>query len=140
MSANQTANSPAMTGNLPNVSATVNVDEFLNQIAVRNPNEPEFLQAVHEVAQDVLPYTEPPFWYYPTRQSLGHALLKSGDYSGAEAVYRADLAQYPRNGWSLFGLSLSLEAQGKTEAAQKVKQRFDNIWGRADVELKSSVL
>ena len=28
--------------------------------------------------QDALPYTEPPFWYYPTRQSLGAALLKAG--------------------------------------------------------------
>ena len=45
--------------------------------------------------QDRLPYTEPPFWYYPTRQSLGHALMQAGDAAGAEAVYRADLAQYP---------------------------------------------
>ena len=91
-------------------------------------------------AQDALPYTEPPFWYYPTRQSLGHALLKSGDFAAAEAVYRADLAQYPRNGWSLFGLSLSLEGQGKTEQAAAAKQRFSNLWGRADVVLESSVL
>lgn len=32
------------------------LDEFLNGVAQRNPSEPEFLQAVHEVAQDVLPY------------------------------------------------------------------------------------
>ncbi|NKB99705.1 MAG: NADP-specific glutamate dehydrogenase [Pseudomonadales bacterium] len=32
------------------------VDEFLHLIAARNPSEPEFLQAVHEVAQDVLPF------------------------------------------------------------------------------------
>lgn len=91
-------------------------------------------------AQDTLPYTEPPFWYYPTRQSLGNVLLLAGDDTAAEAVYRADLAQYPRNGWSLYGLSLSLEAQGKTEEAAKVRQRFENIWGRADVRLTSSVL
>ena len=90
--------------------------------------------------QDALPYTEPPFWYYPSRQSLGHAMLKSGDYAGAEAVYRADLGQYPRNGWSLFGLSLSLEAQDKTEEAAAARKRFENIWARADVTLTSSVL
>ena len=28
--------------------------------------------------QDALPYTEPPFWYYPVRQSLGAALLQAG--------------------------------------------------------------
>jgi tetratricopeptide (TPR) repeat protein len=121
---------------------TIAQNLVLGELAQAREDYPAAIAAFSSAveAQDVLPYTEPPFWYYPTRQSLGHALLKSGDYSGAEAVYRADLAQYPRNGWSLFGLSLSLEAQGKTEAAQKVKQRFDNIWGRADVELKSSVL
>jgi len=90
--------------------------------------------------QDTLPYTEPPFWYYPTRQSLGHALLMAGNNAEAEAVFRADLLQYPRNGWSLFGLTLSLEAQGKVEEAAVTRQRFDNIWGRADVNLESSVL
>jgi len=90
--------------------------------------------------QDTLPYTEPPFWYYPTRQSLGHALLQAGDPAAAEAVYRKDLQDYPRNGWSLFGLALALDGQGKEEEAAAVRQRFANIWGRADVELNSSVL
>ena len=90
--------------------------------------------------QDTLPYTEPPFWYYPTRQTLGHALLLAGDNAEAEAVFRADLAQYPRNGWSLFGLSRSLEAQGKESEAAAARQRFENIWARADVSLQSSVL
>lgn len=91
-------------------------------------------------AQDELPYTEPPFWYYPTRQSLGHALLENENYAAAEAVYRKDLSQYPRNGWSLYGLALTLEGQGKLDEAARVKKRFGNIWQRADVELVSSVL
>ena len=41
--------------------------------------------------QDALPYTEPPFWYYPTRQSLGMALLAAKRAAEAEAVYRKDL-------------------------------------------------
>src|SRR5690606_36963494 len=41
--------------------------------------------------QDGLPYTEPPFWYYPTRQSLGAALLAANRPADAEAVYRRDL-------------------------------------------------
>ncbi len=97
-----------------------------------------FSQAV--ALQDELPYTEPPFWYYPTRQTLGHALMAAQDYAGAQAVYQADLAQYPRNGWSLYGLARALEAQGKTEEAATAQQRFENIWARADVELTSSVL
>ena len=86
--------------------------------------------------QDQLPYTEPPFWYYPTRHTLGRALLTSGDAAGAEQVYRADLQQYPRNGWSLFGLIQALDAQGKD--ATEFQIRFDNIWAQADVSLAAS--
>jgi hypothetical protein len=86
--------------------------------------------------QDELPYTEPPFWYYPTRQSLGKAMLAAGDAAGAERVYQADLAQYPRNGWSLYGLIQALEAQGKDTAS--VQAQFDRIWSQADVTLSAS--
>jgi tetratricopeptide (TPR) repeat protein len=89
-------------------------------------------------AQDLLPYTEPPFWYYPTRQSLGFALLKSGKAKDAEAVYEADLKQYPHNGWSTFGLIQALEAQGRTEDANMHREHFKSMWQFADVELKSS--
>ena len=95
-----------------------------------------FLQAV--TAQDGLPYMEPPFWYYPTRQSLGMSLLKAGRYAEAEAVYRKDLEDYPRNGWSMFGLIQSLEAQDKVDEAETVRQVFDQVWSQADVELAGS--
>jgi tetratricopeptide (TPR) repeat protein len=90
--------------------------------------------------QDTLPYTEPPFWYYPTRQSLGQALLLSGKAAEAEAVYRQDLAIYPRNGWSMYGLKLALEQQGKTDEAAAMHARFENIWQMADVQLEGSRL
>ncbi len=87
-------------------------------------------------AQDQLPYTEPPFWYYPTRQSLGQALLIAGNASAAEQVYRKDLEEYRRNGWSLFGLIQSLKAQGKD--ASQVQATFDAVWSEADVTLTAS--
>ncbi len=86
--------------------------------------------------QDELPYMEPPFWYYPTRQSLGKALLSAGKAAQAEAVYRRDLQDYPRNGWSLFGLIQSLKAQGKNTSEEE--QQFAVVWSKADVELTSS--
>ncbi len=89
-------------------------------------------------AQDGLPYMEPPFWYYPTRQSLGMSLLKEGRYADAEAVYRKDLEGYPRNGWSMFGLIESLEAQDKVDEAETVRQVFNQVWSQADVELTGS--
>jgi tetratricopeptide (TPR) repeat protein len=90
--------------------------------------------------QDALPYMEPPFWYYPTRQSLGVALYRAERYSEAEQVYRQDLIEYPRNGWSMFGLLQSLEAGGDAEEAAEVRARFGQAWAQADVELMASRL
>ena len=90
--------------------------------------------------QDALPYTEPPFWYYPTRQSLGAALLASGRVAEARAVFERDLQQYPMNGWSMFGLAEALRRQGDDAGAGKVAARFEAVWQFADVELTSSIL
>jgi len=89
-------------------------------------------------SQDALPYTEPPFWYYPTRQSLGAALLKAGKAAEAEAVYRKDLEVYPHNGWSTFGLIQALDAQKKTADADMQREHFKAMWQFADIELKGS--
>ncbi|NDI99985.1 NADP-specific glutamate dehydrogenase [Flavobacterium sp. LaA7.5] len=35
-----------------------NVQSFMDAVSKRNPNEPEFLQAVHEVAETVIPFIE----------------------------------------------------------------------------------
>jgi tetratricopeptide (TPR) repeat protein len=90
--------------------------------------------------QDALPYTEPPFWYYPTRQSLGAALLADGRAAEAQLVFEADLEQYPMNGWSLYGLTEALNAQGRTAPAEAARQRFETVWQFSDVTLSSSVL
>ena len=80
---------------------------------------------------DAVPYDEPPIWFYPVRESLGAALLLSGDAAGAERVFREDLVRFPRNPRSLFGLHESLVGQKKTAAAAWVKQAFDAAWARA---------
>ncbi|MEQ8205204.1 MAG: hypothetical protein RIA65_03440 [Woeseia sp.] len=106
-------------------------------------SEGEFDSAIEhfEIAvatQDALPYTEPPFWYYPTRHSLGQALLESGDALAAEAVYRRDLELYPHNGWSMFGLMQSLDRQEKDST--EIRQHFETVWRQADVTLTGSRL
>jgi tetratricopeptide (TPR) repeat protein len=88
--------------------------------------------------QDNFAYTEPPPWYFPVRQALGAQLLALGRAADAEAVYRQDLENHPRNGWSLFGLAESLRAQGKDDAAESVADRFQKAWARADVKLSAS--
>lgn len=88
--------------------------------------------------EDALYYDEPPPWHAPVRQYLGAALLDQGLYGEAEAVYREDLEEFPENGWSLFGLRQSLEAQGKNEEASAVDARFQESWQLADVTLAAS--
>ena len=90
--------------------------------------------------QDALPYTEPPFWYYPTRQSLGAALLASDRVDEAQAVFEADLEQYPMNGWSMFGLAEALRRQGDEAGAEQMTARFETVWQFADVSLATSIL
>jgi tetratricopeptide (TPR) repeat protein len=100
-------------------------------VAVRH-----LLAAVAE--QDGHWFTEPPVWYFPVRQSLGAALLAGGRPVEAEAVYRDDLKRNPNNGWSLFGLTQSLRAQGKTSEAAEAESSFRKAWARADVTLTAS--
>jgi tetratricopeptide (TPR) repeat protein len=78
--------------------------------------------------QDTLSYTEPPYWYYPVRQSLGAALLAAGHPADAEVVFKKSLEQYPRNGWALFGLMKAQQAQGNTAAAEETEKRFRQAW------------
>ena len=86
--------------------------------------------------QDKLYYGEPPEWFYPVRESLGGALLSNGQAGRAEAVFRVDLEQYPRNPRSLFGLFKSLEAQKKSASVEEVRREFEVAWENADRPLE----
>lgn len=88
--------------------------------------------------EDALIYTEPADWYQPVRQFLGAALLEAGLPEQAEQVYREALNLYPENGWSLYGLARSLQAQGRTEAAKTVRARFEQAWQYADGAIAAS--
>ena len=72
------------------------------------------------------------------RHSLGALLLAAERPDEAEAVYRAELERNPGNGWSLHGLTQSLQAQGRSDEAGQVEQRFKDAWQYADVELVAS--
>jgi tetratricopeptide (TPR) repeat protein len=85
---------------------------------------------------DTLAYNEPADWFYPVRHYLGAALLDAGRAREAEAVYRADLARNPNNGWAYFGLWKSLAAQKKKAAARKAERDYLDAWAFADFELE----
>ena len=97
-----------------------------------------FKEAV--IIQDTLPYTEPPFWYYPTRQTLGHALLMNKSFEEATLVFERDLKDYPRNGWSYFGLHVAENELNNQEESIEALNKFKEIWGRADISINSSIV
>ena len=88
--------------------------------------------------EDGNPYTEPPDWAQPLRHYLGAALLEAGRAEEAEAIYRRDLLWNQNNGWGLFGLWQSLEAQGDDRAAEEARLAFEKSWKNSDVSLASS--
>jgi tetratricopeptide (TPR) repeat protein len=86
--------------------------------------------------QDSLAYLEPPFWYYPVRQSLGAALLMAGRAAEAEEVLRQSLVDAPNNGWALYGLMEAQKAQGDDAAAAVTEELFGKAWaGEAPPDL-----
>ena len=90
--------------------------------------------------QDALPYREPEFWYYPTRQSLGHVLLANKDFKEAIVVFKKDLEDYPRNGWSYFGLHKAHKALGNEILSDEALAKHKSIWQMSDIELQSSII
>jgi tetratricopeptide (TPR) repeat protein len=80
-------------------------------------------------------YDEPPAWFYPVRQSLAAALLRSGRPREAETVLRAAMGKQPRDGRLLFGLWQSLLAQDRHSEATLVEQQFVAAWRDATVKL-----
>jgi len=124
----------------PKAAISIAAHALMGEIATRSGKADEgvahFRQAL--AIEDKGLYFEPPKWYYPIRQSLGAALLKAGRNAEAEQVYRDDLKRFPENGWSLYGLSVALKAQGKAQEAAAVEKRFARAWTDADVKLTAS--
>jgi tetratricopeptide (TPR) repeat protein len=77
--------------------------------------------------QDAMSYMEPPFWYYPVRQTLGAVLLQQGRAQDAVAVFGQALGQTPRNGWALWGLLQAQVAAGDSNQSA-TKAAFAKAW------------
>lgn len=78
--------------------------------------------------QDALPYTEPPYWYYPVRQSLGAALLQAGRHADAQQQFERALKRAPANGWSYYGLAELHKSRGNAAAARKAEADLAKTW------------
>jgi tetratricopeptide (TPR) repeat protein len=125
-------------------SDVLDVAEHLmkGEILYRAGRVEEGLLALREAVarEDRLKYDEPPDWIQPVRHPLGAALLRAGRFAEAEVVFREDLERLPENGWGLYGLSRALQLQGRKDEAAAVERRFDAVWERADLEIRSPCL
>lgn len=73
-------------------------------------------------------YYEPPFWYYPVKQSLGAALYRSGDLLGARQAFTQALGQFPNNGWALYGLAETHRALDDRPSEAAARAAFARAW------------
>ncbi|HEX6278404.1 MAG TPA: alpha/beta fold hydrolase, partial [Pyrinomonadaceae bacterium] len=89
-------------------------------------------------AEDLVNYNEPPDWHLPTREWLGRALMRAGQFAEAEAVFRKEIEKNPKNGRGLFGLAEALEKQGKATSAALVRKEFEAAWKDADTKLSTA--
>lgn len=78
--------------------------------------------------EDTLSYMEPPYWYYPIRQSLGSVYLRQGKLDAAEKVLRESLLRSRGNGWALAGLVEVYKRKGDKQAERAARQAYENAW------------
>lgn len=112
------------------------------EILLRESRTEEGIARLREAVrrEALVRYDEPPDWIIPIRHALGAALMQAGRYQEAELVFREDLKKWPENGWSLFGLSRTLQHLGRDAEAAPVLAKFKATWAKADLTLTSSCL
>ncbi|MFM6829190.1 MAG: hypothetical protein ACKOVA_02460, partial [Novosphingobium sp.] len=93
----------------------------------RYTNAAQFYRTAIGIESNI-PYQEPPYWYYPVRQSLGAVLFLAGRYDEASQTFREALVQAPHNGWALYGLAQSEKAQGHSLEAAAARQALSRAW------------
>ena len=78
--------------------------------------------------EDSLAYMEPPYWYYPVRQSLGAVRLRQGRLDDAEKAFRESLARVRNNGWALAGLAETYRRKGDVRAERAARSALARTW------------
>ena len=88
------------------------------------------IEAMEEVValQDAIAYTEPPYWYYPSKQTLASMLLQAGKTERAEQLFLESLTESPNNAWVLYGLAEAYKAQGDKNGAKYANALFKDAW------------
>jgi hypothetical protein len=96
-----------------------------------------FAQAAGE--EKALGYREPPHYIRPVGETEGAVLMAVRDWAGAEAAFRAALAERPHSGFPLYGIARCSEARGDVAAALSQYRQFLEAWTAADADLPQMV-
>jgi tetratricopeptide (TPR) repeat protein len=78
--------------------------------------------------EDNLKYTEPSYWYYPVRQSLGSVRLRQNRLDEAERAFRDSLGRVRNNGWALAGLAEVYRLKGDRNGETAAKRAYARAW------------
>ncbi len=118
----------------------ISANVLKSEVLTKKGNYKLAIQLLKQAIQleDNLNYNEPPDWFFSVRHILGDILINSGDYIGAETIYREDLTYWPKNGFALNGLFESLKGQNRIKESEDIKRQFDQAWKYADSDLKYS--
>ena len=111
--------------------------ELRAAIALKEKNLPEGKRLFEEAARQekALGYREPPGYVRPVAETEGDALLKVGDYAGAQKAYRAALDERPMSGFAFYGLARAEDVAGDKVAAKRDYEAFLKAWSGADPAL-----
>jgi len=85
--------------------------------------------------EKALGYHEPPGYVRPVTETEGDALLKAGDFAGAQKAFRAALEDRPNSGFGLYGLARAEDLGGDKAAAKRDYESFLKAWKAADPTL-----
>ncbi len=88
------------------------------------------IEAMEEAVaiQDQIFYTEPPYWYYPAKQTLAAMVAQQGDNQRAEQLFLEALTESPNNAWVLYGLSENYKERGNKNGAKYAAGLFKDAW------------
>ncbi|NRF67198.1 hypothetical protein HLB44_09405 [Aquincola sp. S2] len=78
--------------------------------------------------EDTLSYTEPPYWYYPVRQSLGSVRLRQGRLDEARDALRESLVRVRNNGWALAALAEVERRRGDAAGERAARAATARAW------------
>jgi len=78
--------------------------------------------------EESLAYTEPAYWYYPVRQSLGAVRLRQGRLDEAEKALRDSLVRVRNNGWALTALVEVYKRKGDAAAEATARAALKKAW------------